>query len=243
MSVLTDPDLDLAGLDPDVAYPANPSVPDSDLHAVVRFLSYGSLRGHFDGRPDCFVGQDLSVYYRRGERTFVGPDVLVSFGVDPAQIRKAASYRPWDAGGPPAFVLEIASERTYEKDLHVKPAVYLEVGVEEYWRFDPTGGEFFAFSPFLQGDRREGDALVPIEVGADGDGRLRGHSRVLGLDLHAEPSRLRFRDPLSGLWLPDPDEALRQRDAAEVRATAAEARAAAAEAELVALRARRDAQP
>ena len=85
--------------------------------------------------------------------------------------------------------------------------------------------------------------MVPIEVGADGDGRLRGHSRVLGLDLHAEPSRLRFRDPLSGLWLPDPDEALRQRDAAEVRATAAEARAAAAEAELVALRARRDAQP
>ena len=224
MSVLTDPDLDLAGLDPDVAYPANPSVPDSDLHAVVRFLSYGSLRGHFDGRPDCFVGQDLSVYYRRGERTFVGPDVLVSFGVDPAQIRKAASYRPWDAGGPPAFVLEIASERTYEKDLHVKPAVYLEVGVEEYWRFDPTGGEFL--QPALQGDRRAGNTWQPITINTDDHGHLGGHSETLDLTLHADAHRLRFRNPRTGEWLPDPDEQA--------------ARADRVEAELAALRRRLD---
>ena len=54
----------LSELDPDVAYPATPSVPDSDLHSLVRHLTYGALREHFAGRPSCFVGQDLNIYYR-----------------------------------------------------------------------------------------------------------------------------------------------------------------------------------
>ncbi|MCY3926484.1 MAG: Uma2 family endonuclease [bacterium] len=236
MSVLTD-------LDPDVAYPATPSVPESDLHSLVRFLCYGALRGHFAGHRGCFVGQDLNIYYRRGDRTFVAPDVFVCFDVDPRHIQTAASYRLWDVGAPPSFVLEIASEKTYEKDLHDKPATYLEMGVSEYWRFDPS--DLGLFAPILQGDRRAGDAWAPIAVGADDGGGLRGHSSVLGLDLHAEGRRLRFRDPQSGRWLADPDEARHALDATlhtldltrrERDAEAAARRAA--EAEVAALRAR-----
>ncbi len=197
----------LAELDPDVAYPATPSVPETDLHSTARFLSYGALRAHFAGRSGCFVGQDLNVYYRRGDRTFVAPDVFVCFGVDPGHIRTAASYRLWDVGAPPAFVLEIASEGTCKADLEDKPATYLEIGVGEYWRLDPTGGDLY--TPVLQGDRRAGGAWAPLAVRAGGDGRLCGHSRVLGLDLCAEDRRLRFRDPQTGRWLPDPDEAHR----------------------------------
>ena len=234
----------LADLDPDVAYPATPSVPDSDLHSLVRFLCYGALRAHFAGRPGCFVGQDLNVYYRPlPDRRVVAPDVFVCFGVEPLRIQEAASYRLWEVGAPPAFVLEVASERTYRNDLDDKPAAYLEMGVSEYWRLDPTGGEFY--TPALQGDSRAGGAWAPIAVGTDDGGRLRGHSRVLGLDLHAEDHRLRFRDARSGCWLADPDETRHQRDAAVARATAAEDRAEAAEAarraseaEVAALRAR-----
>ena len=231
----------LSELDPDVAYPATPTVPESSLHSLVRYLSYGALREHFLGRPGCYVGYDLNIYYRpRPNPAVVAPDVFVCFGVDSDALGLVASYRLWDVGTPPAFVLEIASEGTYDEDLQEKPAKYLEMGVTEYWRFDPTGGDLY--TPVLQGDRRVGDLWQPVDVDTE-DGRLRGHSAVLALDLHAEEHRLRFRDPRGGDWLADPSETRRQRDAAEARATAAEARATAAEAELIALRARLNDQP
>lgn len=183
------------------------------------------------------MGQDLNVYYRPVPRTaVVAPDVLVCFGVDAGAIEEDVSYRLWDAGAPPAFVLEVASGKTYKNDLNDKPAIYLEVGVGEYWRFDPTGGDFY--EPFLQGDRRAGDAWTPIAVSADEDGGLRGRSDVLGLDLQAEGPRLRFRDPQTGLWLPDPEAEAAARRAAEGALEAEAAARRAAEAELAALRAR-----
>ena len=262
----------LRGLDPDVAYPATASVPDSDLHSRVRYLSYGALREHFAGRGDCFVGQDLNIYYRHGDpRIVVAPDVFVCFGVDAEALRNVASYRVWEVGAPPAFVLEIASENTYPADLEEKPAKYLEMGVNEYWRLDPTGGDFFV--PMLQAERRRGDTWEAIDVIVDGDGGggvggsgvggvsggggggggglsgdgggggLRGHSGVLDLDLHAEPHHLRFSDPRTGDRLLDPTEMRHDRDAAVSRAEAAEVRAAAAEAELTALRTRPNDRP
>ncbi|MCY3954071.1 MAG: Uma2 family endonuclease [bacterium] len=238
----------LSELDPDVAYPATPSVPDSDLHSLVRYLTYGALREHFAGHPDCFVGQDLNIYYRRHpRRASVAPDVFVCYGVHSGDLELAASYRLWDVGAPPAFVLEITSENTYPADLEEKPAKYLEMGVEEYWRLDPTGGDFY--TPILQGDRRTGDTWEAIAVDDDGNGGLCGHSGVLNLDLCAQAHQLRLRDPRTGNWIPDPIEMRHQRDhlresrdAAEARAEAAEARAEAAEAELAALRARPDDQ-
>jgi len=235
----------LAELDPAAAYPATvPEMGESPRHARAQFLAFGALTGHFSGRADCFVGQELNVYYRLGDgKTFVTPDVLVCFGVDAAALEDDVSYRIWDAGAPPAFVLEVASERTHMRDREEKPAIYLEVGVKEYWRFDHTGGEMY--TPFLQGGRRAGDAWAPIAVAPDGEGRLCGRSAVLGLDLCAEERRLRFRDPATGGWLHDPDEtglALEQTGLALEQTRrerdAAQARAAAAEAEVAALRAK-----
>ncbi|MCY3951723.1 MAG: Uma2 family endonuclease [bacterium] len=242
----------LAEVDPAVAYPATvPEMGEAPRHARAQFLAYGALSAHFAGRRDCFVGQDFNVYYRRApDAAFVEPDVLVCFGVDPRALEEDFSYRIWDAGAPPSFVLEVASQRTHRRDREEKPGIYLEVGVGEYWRFDPTGGDLH--TPALQGDRRVGDAWEPVEVAPDGEGRLRGRSRVLGLDLHAEERRLRFRDPRTGLWLPDPEDTRhaldenrhaldltrQERDAAEAARRAAEDRAEAAEAEVAALRAR-----
>ena len=166
--------------------------------------------------------------------------MFVCFGVDPGDLELAKSYRLWDVGAPPTFVLEIASEKTYPADLEEKPAKYLGMGVAEYWRLDPTGGEFY--TPILQGDRRTGDTWEPIAVDHD-DGRLRGHSGVLALDLHAEAHRLRFRDPRTGDWVPDPTDMRRQRDELRESLADAEVRAAAAEAELAAMRTRPNDRP
>ena len=238
MSVLTDPD-PLAGLDPDVAYPATaPEMGESETHSMARFWVYGALRDHFAERAGCYISQGINIYYRLGDnKTFVEPDMFVSFGVDLEAIGSASSYRLWEWGAP-AFVLEIASGSTYHRDRDDKPAIYLEVGASEYWRFDPTGGEMH--TPALQADRLVNGAWQPIDVTPDGDGRLCGYSSALRLDVYAEGQRLRLRDPRTGLWLPNTDETRRQRDDAQARAKAAQdqakAEAAAREAETAARR-------
>ena len=214
----------LIEVDPDVAYPATvPEMGESWLHHETRVQAYTALGDHFAGRSDCFVASDVNVYYRpRPRTTYVAPDVFVSFGVDAVALEKEVSYRVWDAGAPPAFVLEVASKWTYRRDRRRKPAIYLEVGVDEFWRLDPTGGEFH--TPMLEGDRRVGDGWEPIEVQTDDGGYLCGRSDALGLDLHAEPRRLRFSDPRTGLWLPDHIDTRQRAEAAEAEVAELRAR-------------------
>ena len=193
MSVLTGLD-SLAGLDPDVAYPATaPEMGESETHSMARFWVYGALRDHFAERAGCYISQGINIYYRLGDnKTFVEPDMFVSFGVDLEAIGSASSYRLWEWGAP-AFVLEIASGSTYHRDRDDKPAIYLEVGASEYWRFDPTGGEMH--TPALQADRLADGAWQPIDITPDDDGRLCGYSSALRLDVYAEGQRLRPARP------------------------------------------------
>ena len=64
----------------------------------------------------------------------------MAFGVDAKAIRPRKLYLPWEVGKPPDWVLEIASESTRRQDVNRKPTIYAQVGVPEYWRFDPTEG-------------------------------------------------------------------------------------------------------
>lgn len=216
----------------EIDYPEGPpSVPESDSHTTRRMELLAALR-HWYARRDvdgAWVCCDINVYYREGDpKVVVAPDVAVAFGVDIAAVKGRSTYKVWEAGAAPCFALEIASPKTLHTDLYVKPAKYAELGVQEYWRLDPTGGELL--DPPLQGERRRSGRWVPIEVATDGDG-LRGRSDVLGLDLCWRPPKLRLWDLAAGAWLLDNDDQI-------ARADAAEARASAAEAELAELRAR-----
>jgi len=202
-----------------------------------------ALRHWFAGRADiegAWVSCDINVYYQQGDpRVVVAPDVAVAFGVDVPAVANKTTYKVWEAGAAPCFALEIASPTTIRTDLHVKPAKYAELGVQEYWRLDPTGGELLV--PPLQGERRRSGRWAAIDVAAEGAGGLRARSEVLGLDLCWRPPKLRLWDVSAGAWLPDPDDladlAAQASEEASAR-LAAEARAEAAEAELAELRAR-----
>ena len=249
----------------DVEYPEGPSMPEGDAQARRRMELVLALRHWYAGRvagagavEGAWVCCDVNVYYKQGDpKVVVAPDVAVAFGVDVAAVDCKSVYKVWEAGAAPCFVLEIASPTTLRSDLGVKPAKYAELGVREYWRLDPTGGELLSVP--LQGETRRAGRWVPIEVTADSSGSLRGRSEVLGLDLCWAPPKLRLWDTAAGVWLPDPDdladlaaaettraetEAIRARTAetrAETeaaRARTAETRAEAAEAELERLRAR-----
>ncbi|MCY3786108.1 MAG: Uma2 family endonuclease [bacterium] len=223
----------------DIEYPEGPQVPEGDLHTLRRCELYSALREWMAEHPrrhSSWVGSNINVYYRRGDpAAVVCPDVVVAFGIDPAAVRGQPRYRVWDAGAPPAFVLEVASPSTADADLHDKPARYAELGVAEYWRFDPTGGDLLG-AP-LQGEARRRGRWEPIAV-TRRDGTLTGRSGALGLELRWQPPRLRLYDPAAHAWLHDHHDERQARQTAEEGARAAEERARAAEAELAALRRR-----
>jgi len=206
-----------------------------------------------------FVAANLNVYHREGcPAAVVEPDVMAITGVSAAELCWIESYRTFQHGGSPVFVLEVLEHESVlaemahlrqaehlREDLDYERAAYTAIGVAEYWRVDPHGGEYY--QPALRGDRRAGTAGEPIQVTADGEGRLRGRSDALGLDLLADGWRLPYRDPRTGLWVPDHhdtrghprerDQTRRERDAARARAAAEGTARRAAETEVAALRA------
>ncbi|MDE0116152.1 MAG: Uma2 family endonuclease [bacterium] len=217
-------------------------MPEGDMQTRRRMELVVALRGWLgEHRPDAWVCCDINIYYREGDpRVVVAPDVAVAFGVDTAMVENKGTYKVWEAGAPPSFALEIASPNTFRTDLHEKPGRFADLGVEEYWRLDPTGGELYG-APLAAEHRRNG-CWAPIPITAqqpDAHGvQLRGHSTALGLDLCWAPPKLRLYHPPTGAWLPDHDDLAEQLQA-EAAARQAEAAARqAAETELEALRQR-----
>ncbi len=173
-----------------------------------------ALRLHF-GAPETTivlgevpVGRDLS--QRRGLRV---PDLLIAFGVDRRKIITDRGYSIDHWGKPPDFVLEIASETTAENDVTGKRDDYAAFGIPEYWRFDPSGGEYYETG--LAGDRLVEGTYQPIDVVRADDTHYQGRSEVLGLDLCWEDGWLRWYDPSARRYLLTHDETDEQRIAAQ----------------------------
>jgi hypothetical protein len=156
-------------------------------------------------------------------------------------VPKAArrTYLIWVEGKAPDVIFEIASPSTWRADLGWKRGLYLGIGVQEYFLFDPAG-EFF--QPILQGYRLSENPFQPLSPLESERGLYGLRSDVLGLELWAQsgdmpgiPYTLRVYNPSTGMWMQTPEEAAEgQRNEAAARAAAsaiaraeAEARAAA----------------
>ena len=170
------------------------------------------------------------------------PDITFARGVgDALRIIKRNGYVISEVGKPPDLVLEVASRTTGGRDYTVKREGYARYGVGEYWRFDPSGGEYHD-AP-LAGDRLVDGRYEPIEIVGESDGRHWGYSDALELEVWWDGGMLRFRDPASGEFLRRPYELQAALDAADARAEservareAAERRLAEMEAEARRLR-------
>ena len=213
-------------------YPDSDGQPiaETDFQRKPMWYANDVLARRYRGRPDVYVSANLFVYYEEGNpRAVVAPDVFVVLGVAGHDRR---TYKVWEEGKGPDFVLEVTSRSTRGTDQGSKRQVYAKLGVSEYWRFDPTGDYL---DPQLVGERLEGGRYVRLPLDSSREGSLAGRSAVLGLDLVVAQGRLRFRDPVTGQDLPASEE-LERRVVRETRAReAAEARAARLEARLRAL--------
>lgn len=162
------------------------------------------------------------------------PDLMFVRDADLALLREQNGYVIDSQGKAPDFVLEVASPTTGIVDYTDKRRDYERFGVGEYWRFDPSGGEYHDVS--LAGDRLVDGEYEAIEIGALGEGRLRGYSEALGLYVCWEDGTLRFFDPAAGSYLRSHEEDVGRAETAEYRAETAEVRVAELEAELRRLR-------
>ncbi len=246
-SAIKHPPYEDAGDDLSVEYPSSDGEPmaESKLQYVPLTDTVAALENHFIDRPDVFIAGDMLVYYRKNDNaTRVAPDVFAVFGATGNHPRD--SWIVWREGKAPDFVMEIASQSTWRRDVTEKRDIYASMGVTEYWRFDPTG-EWF--TPELAGERLTDGEYRPILLdGFDSahperqpkGGILRGHSAVLGLDICVLADlELHLYDPISRQWLLTPKESeaarleeARARQAAETALRISEAGRQAAEDEL-----------
>ena len=175
-------------------------------HATVNAVM--PLEFFFKERSDVYVGCDMLMYYREGDvNGNVVPDVWVAFGVP--KLPERDNWLLWLEGKGPDFVLEITSENTELEDEGRKKRVYEELGVREYWQFDPEGDYL---DPILKGRELGPDGKYRDLVLKERGGVLR-HPSLLGLDLCLEDGRLFYFDPVRKVRLLTNDEldAARQR--------------------------------
>ena len=203
---------------------------------------FGALRPHFAGREDVLISGGGYVRVNPGDPVELAPDGLFADSIsNPSATIGRNGYVISEVGKPPDLVLEVASRSTGRRDYTIKRNGYAVLGIGEYWRFDHTGGRFHD-AP-LAGDTLVDGNYVPIEIVRESESLHWGYSEALGLELWWDDGKLLFRDPVSGNFLPTPEELRAEADSARGEAASertarqsAEARVAELEAELRRLR-------
>ena len=198
-------------------YPESDGKPmaDTDLHLYWIKRVQDIIETYFSRDPGVYISGNIMMYDIEGPmRTAVSPDILVCFGIG-QKFRR--TYKVWEEGKPPDFVMEFSSKRTYQNDLEEKRAHYARMGIPEYFLYDPD--RRYLPSPLLGFRLVEG---TYIEIAPDVDGRV--HSETLNLDFALLNDGLAIYDPQAQQWL-------------QTRAEHAEERAERAETEIERLQA------
>ncbi len=213
-------------------------------HPVIEYVAM-AVRYILDGDGTVFVGSNIPLRTNpRNRREHEAPDYYLAWGVDVSAIRGKTAYNLWEVGKPPEWVLEVASPSTYERDLYEKPDRYAEIGIGEYWMFDPTGGELYGQA--LMGFELVDGGYEPVETGRNEHGLLSGYCRELGVrlclveeseregllgiqpdlgvlfDMDFNPALLLFQEVESGLYILDMAGLRAERDFERERAERAE---------------------
>jgi Uma2 family endonuclease len=211
MSTVTSPDAGYftSDVEDGVYYPSSDGKPmaETDIHVDALVLLRQALQD-FENRSEVLITTNLFWYWEQGNpKARRAPDVMIVPGV-PAQPPRR-SFRSWQEGGAvPAAIFEITSWKTWRADMTVKYELYHDLGVREYFVFDPDARYV---QPPLQGFRLRGGRYGKIRPGRDGD-----LSSQLGFRVRVEGKVLRLLVGRTGEPIPTRAElAARERERAE----------------------------
>ena len=197
----------------EIDYPESDGKPvgETDVHIGWIFRLRDLLRRRYRGQR-VYTAADLLVYYVEGDpRRFIVPDNFVALDCEPGNRRV---FKIWEEKRHPDVVIEVTSRKTARQDRVTKPAIFRQIGVQEYFLYDP---EARYLRPSLQGFRLINGAYQLIQPV---DGVLR--CQTLGLDLSLDGRDLVIGDIANGEILLTGEDAAEQA-AAKAQQTAAEA--------------------
>jgi Uma2 family endonuclease len=177
----------------EIFYPSRDGEPVAETydHFYAIMITLEVLRQYLSGTQATVLANQF-LYYAQGlPKLRIAPDVMVIFGVTPGG---RDNYKIWEEGQVPSVVFEMTSKGTKEQDLIYKKTLYEQLGVFEYWLFDPRG-EWI--SERLRGYRLHEDVYYPVSDGI---------SQPLKLRLVLEEKLIGFYRQDTGEKLLIPDE-------------------------------------
>ncbi|RKU13247.1 hypothetical protein C6501_09285, partial [Candidatus Poribacteria bacterium] len=171
--------------------------------------TYQKLEAYYEDRDDVYVSGNLLIYDVPGKtRRSISPDVMVVFGIEKKRRR---TYKIWEEGKAPDFVMEVTSKSTYKNDLRKKKTRYAHIGVREYFLYDP---ERSYLSDSLIGFRLNEDGKYDAIPSSQDNGIL---SAVLGIEFSIQGDDIGLYVPASKQWLQTPAEKAQQAEAEVAR--------------------------
>jgi Uma2 family endonuclease len=173
------------------------------------------LQRFFTGQR-VYISGNLLVYYEKGNPyKSVAPDCFVVRDVEP---QRRPIYKIWDEGKGPEVVFEVSSKTTKRADLNEKKRLYAQLGVQEYFIYDPTRDYL---DPPLAAFALAGNRYIPMQplAGPQTNATPQYISQILGLRLALDDdNRLQFFRITTGERLLTDDEALDQAEQARQQA-------------------------
>lgn len=121
-----------------IDYPTSDGEPlaETYAHMYVMLVTLEALRQYLLGQQATVLANQF-LYYAQGlPKLRVAPDVMVILGVEPGG---RDSYKIWEEQQVPSVIFEMTSAATKGRDLDYKKNLYEQMGVREYWLFDPRG--------------------------------------------------------------------------------------------------------
>ncbi|MFN6566866.1 Uma2 family endonuclease [Dendronalium sp. ChiSLP03b] len=142
----------------EVFYPSSDGEPlaESYVHLYALLVTLEVLRQYLQGQQATVLSNQFLYYAQGFPKLRVAPDVMVIFNVAPGG---RDNYKIWEEGQVPVVIFEMTSESTRNQDTGFKKTLYEQLGVLEYWLFDPKG-EWIKEK--LQGYRLRNEAYEPI---------------------------------------------------------------------------------
>ncbi|MBW4470255.1 MAG: Uma2 family endonuclease [Stenomitos rutilans HA7619-LM2] len=151
-------------------YPTGDGEPVAETydHFYVLAIVLEVLRQFLVDRQATVLGNQFLYYAQGFPRLRTAPDVMVIFDVPPGG---RDNYKIWEEGQVPAVIFEMTSKGTRQQDEGFKKTLYEQLGVQEYWQFDPKG------------------EWIPEQLRGY---RLRGETYELITDAQSQPLQLRL---------------------------------------------------
>lgn len=189
----------------EIFYPTGDGEPVAETfdHLYAILITIEVLRQYLSGQQATVLGNQFLYYSQGFPKLRTAPDVMVIFDVEPGG---RDNYKIWEEGQVPAVIFEMTSPGTRSQDESFKKTLYEQLGVREYWQFDPRG-EWITEK--LRGYRLNGEAYEPI---------MDDQSQPLRLRLTVEGKLIAFYRLDTGEKLLIPDELAAALEIAETEA-------------------------